>query len=75
MIVNIVLTCVPERAKEHQTEHCVDEEEAAHLLLSPLVSPPVFLYRDIFVVPVPVHGGDIGAGDHVDGLLEPASGL
>ena len=75
LIVNILLTCVPERAKEHQTEHCVDEEEAAHLLLSPLVSPLVFLYRHILVVPVPVYSGDVGAGYHVDDLLEPESTL
>ena len=68
-------TCVPERTKEHQTEHCVDEEEAAHLLLCPLVSPLVFLYRHILVVPVPEHGGDVGAGDQVDDLVEPESTL
>ena len=27
------------------------------------------------MVPVPVHGGDVGAGDHVHRLLEPVSSL
>ena len=31
----------------------------------------MFLYRHILVVPVPVHGGDVGTGDHVDDLFEP----
>ena len=65
-------TCVPEWHKEHQAEDCVDDEEVYHLLFGLLVSPPVFLHREVPMVPVPVGCGDVGVGDDVDGLLKLA---
>ena len=42
--INILLTCVPQWAKIHEAEHCVDEEEAAHLDLCLLVPAPMLLH-------------------------------
>ena len=69
---NICLTCVPDRNEKCQAEDCIDEEEADHLPLRPLVSPPVFLNRDLAMVPVLEGTGDVGVGDDVDCLLEDA---
>ena len=44
LIINILLTCVPQGAKIHEAEHCVDEEEAAHLDLCLLVPPSMLLH-------------------------------
>ena len=43
LIINILLTCVPHWAKIQEAEHCIDEEEAAHLDLCLLVSPSILL--------------------------------
>ena len=67
-----LLTCVPKWYKEHQAEDSVDDEEAAHLHLSPPVPPLVLLHRDVINIPVTEGGWDVNVRDDVDHLLETA---
>ena len=67
-----ILTCVPQRHKECHAEHSVDDEEAAHLHLSPPVPPLVLLHREVANIPVPEGGWDVNVRDDVDHLLETA---